>query len=130
MRLIKIFLIAIAIICTAAFANAKNSYTAKKLEIVKSIYDEYAKSPPLELSQMLFPKVEFTPSFNTLLKKDDELFSKMGMIICIDYNYIIQGQDFDGKEIGRTLKFAAQDDGSIKVTFTNFNEPRLAYSSA
>ena len=42
---------------------------------------------------------------------------------CIDYDFIIQGQDYDAASIKRTLKIKTLDKNTVAATFKNFDEP-------
>lgn len=124
MKPVKTFLIMVAITCIVT-ACASGRYASERLTIVQSLYDGYANSPSKDIRPPSVPKNLFTQSFKELLDKDDEM-SKNG-IACIDYDYIIQGQDYDEKEIAGTIKLDAQRDGRVKVTFTNFESPTTLY---
>ena len=45
----------------------------------------------------------------------------------IDYDYIIQGQDFDAKEIKRTLKIKALPNGRVEAQFNNFDSKSIVH---
>ena len=56
-----------------------------------------------------------------LFAKDEKLAD--GEMGCIDYDFIIQGQDYDAASIKRTLKIKTLDKNTVAATFKNFDEP-------
>lgn len=101
-------------------AQAQSQQDAQKIAIIKGLYAEYRKAEP-SLNKNIF-----SSDFNAALAHDAKA-AKADGIACLDYDYIVQGQDYDAKEINRTLKIQAAANGRMKVSFRNFNEARSLY---
>ena len=67
----------------------------------------------------------FTSDFNHALAHDEK--ARKGEVACLDYDYIIQGQDFDAKEIKRTLKIKTLPNGPVEVQFNNYNSKNIIH---
>ena len=63
-----------------------------------------------------------------LLAKDEQLAGDE--IGCIDYDFVIQGQDYDAESIKKTLKIKALDKESVEAKFTNFDPTTVIYKFA
>lgn len=112
-----------ALLAAALGAHAQQPQTpsadaqqAQKMAAVKKLYAAYAKSKEPALDESLF-----TPDFRAALAHERKAAKKAGGAACLDYDFIIQGQDVDSAEVARTLALAA--DGRVKASFRNFDEP-------
>ena len=85
-------------------------------QIVQKIYDAHLQPGGAESAG------EFADyagaEIKALLAKDDQLAD--GEIACINYDYIIQAQDYDAEEIKRSLKIKTLDNHRVEATFQNF----------
>ena len=85
---------------------------------VKKLYAAYARSNEPELDESLF-----SPDFRAALAHERKAAKKAGGAACLDYDFIIQGQDVDSAEVSRTLALELAADGRLKASFRNFDEP-------
>ena len=114
-----------ALLAAALGAHAQQPQTpsadaqqAQKMAAVKKLYAAYAKSKEPALDESLF-----TPDFRAALAHERKAAKKAGGAACLDYDFIIQGQDVDSAEVARTLALELAADGRVKASFRNFDEP-------
>ena len=98
----KYLLLALAL-SAGAFAAPKEN----PAQIVQKLYDAYQQ-----------PSVQENTA---ALAKDEQLAGDE--IGCIDYDFVIQGQDYDAESIKKTLKIKALDKESVEAKFQNFDTP-------
>lgn len=75
----------------------------------------------------------FTAKLVMLLDANDRISDRNGGIGCIDFNFLVDGNDSDDAEVKRTLRIApAKASGAasaVEARFTNFKRPnRLRFS--
>lgn len=108
-----------AVLSAAAYAQ-QDPHQAQKIALIKKLYAAY-KTPDLpDIGDQWFSR-----DFNAVLAHDAK--AARGEIACIDYDFIVQGQDFDGAEINRTLKLTPVANGRIKAVFRNFGETQTVH---
>lgn len=114
-----------ALLAAALGAHAQQPQTpsadaqqAQKMAAVKKLYAAYAKSKEPALDESLF-----TPDFRAALAHERKAAKKAGGAACLDYDFIIQGQDVDSAEVARTLALELAAEGRVKASFRNFDEP-------
>ncbi|MCP2040805.1 hypothetical protein L1281_001395 [Neisseria sp. HSC-16F19] len=98
----------------------QDPHQAKKIALIKKVYAAYKPTG--------MPRIDdrwFSRDFNAALAHDAK--AARGEIACLGYDYIVQGQDFDGAEINRTLKVTPAKNGRVKATFRNFQSPQTVY---
>ena len=119
MKKTVLFVLAAAVLSIPAYAQA-DPHQAKKIALIKKVYAAYQTDNLPHIDERWFSR-----DFNAALAHDAK--AARGEIACLDYDYIVQGQDFDGAEINRTLKVTSAKNGSIKATFRNFQSPQTVY---
>lgn len=117
----KYLLLALAL-SAGAFAAPKES----PAQIVQKLYDAY-QQPSVQENTALFEDYA-SAELKALLAKDEQLAGDE--IGCIDYDFVIQGQDYDAKSIKKTLKIKALDKESVEAKFTNFDPTTVIYKFA
>lgn len=63
-----------------------------------------------------------SPTLKAAFDRDEHMAD--GEMACLDYDVVVQGQDFDAQEIKRTLKLTLLPSGQVNVRFNNFNQPQ------
>ena len=117
----KYLLLALAL-SASAFAAPKES----PAQIVQKLYDAY-QQPSVQENTALFEDYA-SAELKALLAKDEQLAGDE--IGCIDYDFVIQGQDYDAESIKKTLKIKALDKESVEAKFTNFDPTTVIYKFA
>ena len=117
----KYLLLALAL-SAGTFAASKES----PAQIVQKLYDAY-QQPSVQENTALFEDYA-SAELKALLAKDEQLAGDE--IGCIDYDFVIQGQDYDAKSIKKTLKIKALDKESVEAKFTNFDPTTVIYKFA
>ena len=117
----KYLLLALAL-SAGAFAAPKES----PVQIVQKLYDAY-QQPSVQENTALFEDYAST-ELKALLAKDEQLAGDE--IGCLDYDFVIQGQDYDAESIKKTLKIKALDKESVEAKFTNFDPTTVIYKFA
>ena len=117
----KYLLLALAL-SAGAFAAPKES----PAQIVQKLYDAY-QQPSVQENTALFEDYA-SAELKALLAKDEQLAGDE--IGCIDYDFVIQGQDYDAESIKKTLKIKALDKESVEAKFTNFDPTTVIYKFA
>ena len=117
----KYLLLALAL-SAGAFAAPKES----PAQIVQKLYDAY-QQPSVQENTALFEDYA-SAELKALLAKDEQLAGDE--IGCIDYDFVIQGQDYDAESIKKTLKIKALDKESVEAKFTNFDPTTVIYKCA
>ena len=117
----KYLLLALAL-SAGAFAAPKES----PAQIVQKLYDAY-QQPSVQENTAAFEDYA-SAELKALLAKDEQLAGDE--IGCIDYDFVIQGQDYDAKSIKKTLKIKALDKESVEAKFTNFDPTMVIYKFA
>ena len=117
----KYLLLALAL-SAGAFAAPKES----PAQIVQKLYDAY-QQPSVQEKTALFEDYA-SAELKALLAKDEQLAGDE--IGCIDYDFVIQGQDYDAESIKKTLKIKALDKESVEAKFTNFDPTTVIYKFA
>ena len=110
----KYLLLALAL-SAGAFAAPKES----PAQIVQKLYDAY-QQPSVQENTALFEDY-VNAELKALLAKDEQLAGDE--IGCLDYDFVIQGQDYDAESIKKTLKIKALDKESVEAKFQNFDTP-------
>ena len=110
----KYLLLALAL-SAGAFAAPKESPE----QIVRKLYDAY-QQPSVQENTAAFEDYA-SAELKALLAKDEQLAGDE--IGCIDYDFVIQGQDYDAESIKKTLKIKALDKESVEAKFQNFDTP-------
>ena len=111
----KKYLLPLLALSVSAFATAKESPE----QIVQKLYDAYFQ-PSVQENSATFEDYA-SAELKALFAKDEKLAG--GEIGCIDYDFIIQGQDYEAEEIKRTLKIKTLDNHRVEAKFQNFNTP-------
>lgn len=112
----KILLPLLALVISTGTFAAESQKTESPEEIVRKLYSNYTE--PQDDNRTLVDFGDYaSDELKALLAKDEQLAG--GELFCIDYDFIIQGQDYDVEEIKRTLKIKTQDKDSVVVTFKN-----------
>ena len=117
----KYLLLALAL-SAGAFAAPKES----PAQIVQKLYDAY-QQPSVQENTALFEDYA-SAELKALLAKDEQLAGDE--IGCLDYDFVIQGQDYDAESIKKTLKIKALDKESVEAKFTNFDPTTIIYKFA
>ena len=117
----KYLLLALAL-SAGAFAAPKES----PAQIVQKLYDAY-QQPSVQENTAAFEDYA-SAELKVLLAKDEQLAGDE--IGCIDYGFVIQGQDYDAESIKKTLKIKALDKESVEAKFTNFDPTTVIYKFA
>ena len=117
----KYLLLALAL-SAGAFAAPKESPE----QIVRKLYDAY-QQPSVQENTAAFEDYA-SAELKALLAKDEKLAGDE--IGCIDYDFVIQGQDYDAESIKKTLKIKALDKESVEAKFTNFDPTTVIYKFA
>ena len=117
----KYLLLALAL-SAGAFAAPKES----PAQIVQKLYDVYQQSSVQENTAAFEDYA--SAELKALLAKDEQLAGDE--IGCIDYDFVIQGQDYDAESIKKTLKIKALDKESVEAKFTNFDPTTVIYKFA
>ena len=110
----KYLLLALAL-SAGAFAAPKESPE----QIVRKLYDAY-QQPSVQENTAAFEDYA-SAELKALLAKDEQLAGDE--IGCIDYDFVIQGQDYDAENIKRTLKIKTLDNNRVEAKFQNFDTP-------
>ncbi len=108
----------LSIFIIPTMANA--DVNTQKLNMLKKIYS----AKEINSHNPYFYRM-LSPSFKNAFDKDKLL--GQGGIACIDYNLIVQGNDYDAKKIARTAKFQVIKNGNVKVTFKNLGGKHTLY---
>ena len=117
----KLSLIIGLLVCSLS-VHANPAENSAKEAVVKKLYAEHLKSnTKFNISSL------FTRDFNSVLAHENKVSQIRDEIICLDYDYIIQGQDFDAKEIKRTLKIKALPNGRVEARFNNFDSQNIVH---
>ena len=117
----KYLLLALAL-SAGTFAASKES----PAQIVQKLYDAY-QQPSVQENTAAFEDYA-SAELKALLAKDEQLAGDE--IGCIDYDFVIQGQDYDAESIKKTLKIKALDKESVEAKFTNFDPTTVIYKFA
>ena len=117
----KYLLLALAL-SAGAFAAPKES----PAQIVQKLYDAY-QQPSVQENTAAFEDYA-SAELKALLAKDEQLAGDE--IGCLDYDFVIQGQDYDAESIKETLKIKALDKESVEAKFTNFDPTTVIYKFA
>lgn len=117
----KYLLLALAL-SAGTFAASKES----PAQIVQKLYDAY-QQPSVQENTALFEDYA-SAELKALLAKDEQLAGDE--IGCLDYDFVIQGQDYDAESIKKTLKIKALDKESVEAKFTNFDPTTVIYKFA
>ena len=117
----KYLLLALAL-SAGAFAAPKES----PAQIVQKLYDAY-QQPSVQENTALFEDYA-SAELKALLAKAEQLAGDE--IGCLDYDFVIQGQDYDAESIKKTLKIKALDKESVEAKFTNFDPTTVIYKFA
>ena len=117
----KYLLLALAL-SAGTFAAPKES----PAQIVQKLYDAY-QQPSVQENTAAFEDYA-SAELKALLAKDEQLAGDE--IGCIDYDFVIQGQDYDAESIKKTLKIKALDKESVEAKFTNFDPTTVIYKFA
>ena len=117
----KLSLIIGLLVCSLS-VHANPAENSAKEAVVKKLYAEHLKSNTnFNIGSL------FTRDFNLVLAHDNKVSETNSDVACIDYDYIVQGQDFDAKEIKRTLKIKALPNGRVEVQFNNFDSKNIVH---
>ena len=117
----KYLLLALAL-SAGAFAAPKES----PAQIVQKLYDAY-QQPSVQENTAAFEDYA-SAELKALLAKDEQLAGDE--IGCLDYDFVIQGQDYDAESIKKNLKIKALDKESVEAKFTNFDPTTVIYKFA
>ena len=117
----KYLLLALAL-SAGAFAAPKES----PAQIVQKLYDAY-QQPSVQENTAAFEDYA-SAELKALLAKDEQLAGDE--IGCLDYDFVIQGQDYDAESIKKTLKIKALYKESVEAKFTNFDPTTVIYKFA
>ena len=117
----KYLLLALAL-SAGTFAASKES----PAQIVQKLYDAY-QQPSVQENTALFEDYA-SAELKALLAKAEQLAGDE--IGCLDYDFVIQGQDYDAESIKKTLKIKALDKESVEAKFTNFDPTTVIYKFA
>jgi len=118
----KKYLLLALTLSASAFAAPKES----PAQIVQKLYDVYQQSSVQENTAAFEDYA--SAELKALLAKDEQLAGDE--IGCIDYDFVIQGQDYDAESIKKTLKIKALDKESVEAKFTNFDPTTVIYKFA
>ena len=115
----KKYLLLALTLSASAFAAPKES----PAQIVQKLYDAY-QQPSVQENTAAFEDYA-SAELKALLAKDEQLAGDE--IGCIDYDFVIQGQDYDAESIKKNLKIKALDKESVEAKFQNFRHARNGY---
>ena len=118
----KTYLLLALALSAGAFAAPKES----PAQIVQKLYDAY-QQPSVQENTAAFEDYA-SVELKALLAKDEQLAGDE--IGCLDYDFVIQGQDYDAESIKKTLKIKALDKESVEAKFTNFDPTTVIYKFA
>ena len=118
----KKYLLLALTLSASAFAAPKESPE----QIVRKFYDAY-QQPSVQENTAAFEDYA-SAELKALLAKDEQLAGDE--IGCLDYDFVIQGQDYDAESIKKTLKIKALDKESVEAKFTNFDPTTVIYKFA
>ena len=118
----KKYLLLALTLSASAFAAPKES----PAQIVQKLYDAY-QQPSVQENTAAFEDYA-SAELKALLAKDEQLAGDE--IGCLDYDFVIQGQDYDTESIKKTLKIKALDKESVEAKFTNFDPTTVIYKFA
>ena len=118
----KKYLLLALTLSASAFAAPKES----PAQIVQKLYDVYQQSSVQENTAAFEDYA--SAELKALLAKDEQLAGDE--IGCLDYDFVIQGQDYDAESIKKTLKIKALDKESVEAKFTNFDPTTVIYKFA
>ena len=118
----KKYLLLALTLSASAFAAPKES----PAQIVQKLYDVYQQSSVQENTAAFEDYA--SAELKALLAKDEQLAGDE--IGCIDYDFVIQGQDYAAESIKKTLKIKALDKESVEAKFTNFDPTTVIYKFA
>ena len=93
---------------------------------MQKLYDAY-QQPSVQENTAAFEDYA-SAELKALLAKDEQLAGDE--IGCLDYDLVIQGQDYDAESIKKTLKIKALDKESVEAKFTNFDPTTVIYKFA
>lgn len=86
------------------------------VDTIKQLYTEALNEDiPYDLKKYVSPELK------ALLDKDSEAAEKRGEVGCVDYDVVMQAQDFQADELKKSLSFQALTN-KVLVNFTNFGE--------
>ena len=117
----KYLLLALAL-SAGTFAAPKES----PAQIVQKLYDAY-QQPSVQENTAAFEDYA-SAELKALLAKAEQLAGDE--IGCLDYDFVIQGQDYDAESIKKNLKIKALDKESVEAKFTNFDPTTVIYKFA
>lgn len=96
---------------TPSFADDAES----KMNVVKQLHTKQGMNNGNAMLERLA-----SADLKALLRKDAQ--ASNGEIGCIDYDVVVQGQDFNANEISRSIKYTALSNGNVQVRFKNFGK--------
>ena len=107
------------LLLAASTTFAKDAETAETPEqIVQKLYRVYQEENATENGASFEDYA--SDEIKALFAKDEQLAG--GEMGCIDYDFIIQGQDYDATSLKSTLKIKTLDKNTVAATFKNFDE--------
>lgn len=86
----------------------------RKTELIENLYLNLEDSHGFVYHQA-------TPDFQAMFDRDTKLAEGNGMA-CLDYNMVVQGQDYDENDIQNSLKIT-ESNGMVRASFTNLGVP-------
>ncbi len=89
--------------------------TGSKINTVKQLYTKQGMNNGNAALERLA-----SADLKALLRKDAQ--ASNGEVGCIDYDVVVQGQDFDANEISRSITYTALSNGNVQVRFKNSGE--------
>lgn len=90
--------------------------TVVMVDTIKQLYtDALNEAVPYDFKKYASPELK------ALLEKDGEAAEKSGEVGCVDYDVVMQAQDFQAEELKKSLSFQALTH-KVLVNFTNFGE--------
>lgn len=109
---------ALSQVSAAPVSAKKQTNEQPKIALIKQFYSDYLNEHYDE------KKIEkyYSADLNQLFVRDAELAEQKEEIACLDFDYVVQGQDYDEKEILKTLKVSMTPKGWVRASFKNFNE--------
>lgn len=118
----KNLLVLMGLLFTSVCVHANDGQNTQKIAVIKKLYDEHLKEKSKFNIHSLFSK-----DFNQATEHNAKAEKAADGIACLEYDYIIQGQDYDAKEIKRTLKTQVMPNGRVEVTFNNFGSKNTVH---
>lgn len=119
MMMLVLGLSALNQVSAAPVATKKQANDNPKVVFIKQFYADY-------LNENIHAKrlnQYYSADLKKLFARDDKIAKKNEEeIACLDFDYVIQGQDYDEKEILKTLKVSMTPKGWVRASFKNFNE--------